>query len=422
MLLQHAPEKQQLIPNPKELEGTPCNANPGFSEMSILASDEHPSLARGCTTKAEGGGVRPPTGVFSSGTTTRTEGDALLFPEIMGLLDRDEIVSGGESKASRDPDLRLGDLDPLLFSAPCLSKTDSLLFSKGTTRPDSFLDFADLRLDQQEEQLQRHNSFFITRSLQSVYSDHIHLSPRAFRKREIEVDTRSVASSTTINSTAHTVSVASSPSPLYEKTFFDTTPSPTGPSPITPQQIVFPRRRLLESAPRMVPGLSEPIDSRLSSSCSNSGGADAMKNMQWRPRSAPKTSHARSASPLQFWAKRSDQPHNLDDGMNVGAEFYKTAERDSDDATYVDSVSNHLEKMVPQTRPGSGDPNGRKDLSNDLMDVENRGPQPTITREEYESLPQAIQRKVRLPATLLLLLLMLLLLLPVLLWLHWEKS
>ncbi|KAJ4394148.1 hypothetical protein N0V93_003365 [Gnomoniopsis smithogilvyi] len=394
MQLQHSPEKQPILPRPKRLGGTPCDANPGFSEMSSLASDEHTSL-RGCATKTEGGGVRPPTGVFSSGTATHTNSDALTFPEIMGLLDRDEIVSCGESKASRDPDLRLTDLDPPLFSAPCPPNTDGLLFSKRTTRPDFSLDLAELRLDH-EEQLEKHKTSFAIEPLQSDYSDHIHLPPTALRKTEIEVDIRSVASSTTINSTAHTVSIAASPPPLYEKTFLDTTPSPTGPSPITPRNIVFPRSRLVESAPMMVPGPSEPIDSRLSSSYSNSAGADAMKNMQWRPRSAPKTSNARSASPLQFWPKKSDQPYVLGDGRNPEVEIFKAGGRDSDDATCVDSVSNHLERMTPPTRPGSGDPNGRRDLSNDLMDVENRGPQPTITREEYESLPQAIQRKVRL--------------------------
>lgn len=71
--------------------GTPCNANPGFSEMPSLACDGHALHASlmmmmrgGGATKTEGGGVRPQTGVSSSGSTTRTNGNALTFPEIMG--------------------------------------------------------------------------------------------------------------------------------------------------------------------------------------------------------------------------------------------------------------------------------------------------------------------------------------------------
>lgn len=422
MLLQQSPEKQQIFPKAR-LGGTPCDANPGFSEMSSL--DEQTSL-RGCATKTEGGGVRPQTGVFSSGTTTRTNGDVLTFPEIMGLLDRDEIVSGGESKASRDPDLQLTEPDPPLSSVPCPSTPDSsLLFSKGTTRPDSFLDLGEFPFAyggaHLEEDHHDDDDDFILENLQFDYSDHIQLPPRTFQKAEFEVEIRSVASSTTINSTAHTVSIATSPPPLYEeKTFFDTTPSPTGPFPPTPDQISSsPSSRLLESTPRMVPELSEAIDSRLSSSHSNSAAAaaaaaaaDAMKNKnkQWRPRSAPKTSNnSRSDSPLQVWPKRSDQqqhqPHMLDNDnegrSNLDADFFKAVGRDSDDATYVDSVSNHLGKMAPlpppPIRPGSGDPNSRKEVVKDsTMDVDRRGrgPQPVITREEYEALPQAIQRKV----------------------------
>lgn len=429
MLLQQSPEKQQIFPKAR-LGGTPCDVNPGFSEMSSL--DEQTSL-RGCATlatKREGGGVRPQTGVFSSGTTTRTNGDVLTFPEIMGLLDRDEIVSGGESKASRDPDLQLTGLDPPLSSAPCPSTPDSsLLFSKGTSHPDSFLDLGDFPFAHggAQHQEDHHDDDFILESLQFDYSDHIQLPPRAFQKAEFEVDIRSVASSTTINSTAHTVSIATSPPPLYEeKTFFDTTPSPTGPFPPTPNQQIFssPSSRLLESTPRMVPELSDAIDSRLSSSHSNSAAAaaaDAMKNKnkQWRPRSAPKTSNnVRSDSPLQVWPKRSDQqqqqqqqqPHILDndnDGRRtLDADFFNAVGRDSDDATYVDSVSNHLGKMAPlplqpppptTNRPGSADLNSWKEMVKDsTMDVDTRGrgPQPVITREEYEALPPAIQRKV----------------------------
>lgn len=179
----------------------------------------------------------------------------------------------------------------------------------------------------------------------------------------------------------------------------------------------------------MVPELGEPIHSRLSSSHSNSAEVDAImmtknknnnnnsssisniNNKQWRPRSAPKTSNARSASPFQLWAaKRGEQPHVVVDKVRgqdaaATADFFGAAGRDSEDATYVDSVSNHLGKMTPPTRPGSGDPppalppppNGRREVVKNAMDVEKRGPHQAITREEYESLPQAIQRKVCLP-------------------------
>lgn len=162
----------------------------------------------------------------------------------------------------------------------------------------------------------------------------------------------------------------------------------------------------------MVADLSpEPIDSRLSSSYSSSASADAMKSMtmQWRPRSAPKTStssnsnHQRLASSFQFWGKKdstttsSGRPPQSADcgrGYRPDADYFVAT---SDDSAYVDSVSNHLGRLTPATtRPASGSPNGRRDwVDSTVGEVESPRPQPRITKEEYMALPLAIQRKVR---------------------------
>lgn len=164
---------------------------------------------------------------------------------------------------------------------------------------------------------------------------------------------------------------------------------------------------------------SEPNESRLSSSYSDSAGADAMRSFQWRPRSAPKTSsndanknhhnhrqhhHHKSANPFQLWGRRDSPPRPGDRAINnLDADFFVAISgKESDDPAYVDSVSNHLGKMTPSTtRPDSSSTqNDRRDCADSAVEVEGQGPPPTITREEYMSLPLAIQRKVRLSVIL----------------------
>lgn len=167
----------------------------------------------------------------------------------------------------------------------------------------------------------------------------------------------------------------------------------------------------------MVPGPSDPVNSKPGPSPPSPFGADAAMttNMQWRPRSAPKSSHSRSASPLLFWNRKGNQqnqyqneqqqqhplphPHPLQQQHHpqeqgprgVDADWFAAEKRESHDA--IDSVSNHLGKITPP--PGSGLGTDRKDST--IGRGDSRLPTtPSITREEYEALPLAIQRKVRL--------------------------
>lgn len=359
----------------------------------------------------------------------------------------DGMVSGGEStKASRDPDLRYTDPDPPLFSSAAVpsnsNTTTRVCLVDELTRLVSFLDLAKLPLGH-EYQSRDHGA----EPQNGPRSHHgtARSSPEDHYETDSQADTKSVASSTTINSTAYTVSIPTTPAAItttttitYAQTFFDPTPSTGRASPSTPPYDTA-RSRSNETTLIMVPELSlEPAESRLSSSFSIYPDADAMhKNIALRPRSAPKTSSSssnnmhpktkhsknqRSASPFQFWTRKEkdNRPQSRPDdyGRNerhmdsdyIPSVTCTAAGRDSDDAAYVDSVCNHLGRLTPQTRPGSGTPNARRDWADQAAhEVECQGPQPPITREEYMALPEAIQRKVCLPMLLLLFLLLLIL-------------
>lgn len=125
-------------------------------------------------------------------------------------------------------------------------------------------------------------------------------------------------------------------------------------------------------------------------------GHDDMKNVTWRPGSAPRASTSRSASPLHFWSKKSTDLAGAR-ASDPDADWFVAEKRSPHDTAHVDSISNHLGRMTPSTfpaRPGSKTPDGSRDVNDSTCDEKTRGPRQSITREEYEALPLAIQRKV----------------------------
>lgn len=424
------------------------------------------------TERSHGGvAVHQTTGVIS-GTTSRTSRSlALVFPETVEFLGRDEILSGGEStKRPRDPDLHILDLglDPLPFSASSSCSSSSALVPEGLTRLDSSLDLAKLPVEHKDQVVQAYGSPVLVTSQQARTEAHDsttqgraqhpgytqddipipYLTTTRWKKSD---ETRS-GTSVTSNSSSTSCNSESDPddrpsSASYE-TFFDPSPSSAEASPTS---LTYPDTanhndnkndtntdtgtdnhvdndsnnnkhgdRFVPPVPTMVPELSESINSKLSSATPSptlagpDGTTTGLTNMQWRPRSAPKTSYSRSASPLLFWNRKGNQQqqhqqqqHSQHQQPGAGdtdaADWFVAETREGDDATYVDSISNHLGKMTTTTttpaKSGPGTLNGWADLKDSTLAAQEEnqataGTPPSITREEYEALPLAIQRKV----------------------------
>lgn len=134
-----------------------------------------------------------------------------------------------------------------------------------------------------------------------------------------------------------------------------------------------------------------------------------MKNAQWRPQSAPKATHPRSASPLAFWNKRggtSGGHHQLrdDESDEAWPRMGTATSRDDGDHMLIDTVSNHLGRLTPPSPSSSMDSKSKdRDLRISTKKAPTincepkfgQGPPPIITKAEYDALPLAIQRKVR---------------------------
>lgn len=123
---------------------------------------------------------------------------------------------------------------------------------------------------------------------------------------------------------------------------------------------------------------------------------DDMKNVTWRPGSASRASTSRSASPLHFWNKKGTDTTGARAG-DPDADWFGSEKRSLHDTAHVDSISNHLGRMTPSTfpaRPGSQTPDGSRDVNDSTCDEKSLASPQSITREEYEALPLAIQRKV----------------------------
>lgn len=422
--------------------------------------------------ESDGGVVVRQTGIIS-GTTSRTsESHALVFPETVGCLGHDEILSGGEStKPLRDPDLHSLDLDPLPFSASPSSSSSisissrssssnatsgtNLPFPESLTRLDTSLDLAKLRVELDKQLVQDYWEPVLVTTQQARTEAHdlqcreehpgytqdgliitnittniTTTTSTTSRWKDVE-ETGSDTTFSTCNSSTYysETDPEDRPSSSYE-TFFDPSSSSAEASPTSPSypDAVNHNRsntgdRFAPAVSTMVPELSEPINSKLSSTPSSPAGPDttaaatatASTSMHWRPRSAPKTSHSRSASPLVFWNKKGNQHPNQQQqqhqqqryqqqqeqgARDSDADWFVAEKKESQDATYVDSISNHLGKMTTPARSGPKPPNGRADLKDSTLangggqDEDQATTPPPITKEEYEALPLAIQRKV----------------------------
>lgn len=342
-----------------------------------------------------GGGVDQDT---TAGTTSRPRPDAManmvFSPHNVELPGFDEIVSGGQIKSAWDPDLPI-DLDPPTSS--CSSNTSGnpsalapTVLPEELTRLVSFPDLAKSPL-QQAERLDG----VVIKALQARTDGYNHQSqkypgyhPIVTRVKEIE------EAKTDIPSTSNNFVSFTDPYPKAilssNETFFDPSPSSAGTSPTIPAQSETSANSASDLAWKMSPELYIPIDSKLSLMLPTSAGADAAMT-NWRPRSAPKTSHSRSPSPFLFWNRKGNQPQQEQGAKEVSEDCRAPETPENADATHVDSVSNHLGKMTP---PSGWMEAGSLTGEGDEGDGQPTTP-PSITREEYEALPLAIQRKVR---------------------------
>lgn len=129
----------------------------------------------------------------------------------------------------------------------------------------------------------------------------------------------------------------------------------------------------------------------LSTYSSFSGGNSTKQNMQWRPRSAPKHT-SRTPSPFLGFLNRKGN-HQQDDmtpRKTKDVDTESTEKMYSADGTSVGTHTSHHD-ITPPARSALGTPNSSKESTSGS---ENGGP-PPLTREEFEALPLAIQRKVR---------------------------
>lgn len=200
--------------------------------------------------------------------------------------------------------------------------------------------------------------------------------------------------------------------PFSFEAFFDASPeSPEG-SPTLPRRNDFRHTTPItyrHMPPKTMPELSGLGDSGegsafLSSTWASSSGASATgphhhhhnNNAHLRPRSAPKNL-SRTSNPFTgLWGRKGQQHQAQQDdvpagrlgeaGMDSGVPW----KRISDDGTAVEV---HEGRTTPP-RSASGAPNGLKDAKEPANALEGGGP-PPLTREEFEALPLAIQRKVR---------------------------
>lgn len=134
-------------------------------------------------------------------------------------------------------------------------------------------------------------------------------------------------------------------------------------------------------------------DSDLLSTYSSLPGGNATKpNMPWRPRSAPKNM-SRTPSPFLGFLNKKGNHHQQDDLV-----LRKARDMDTDSTEKMYGAegaptgfhASYHDITLP-ARSALGTPNSSKESTSGS---ENGGP-PPLTREEFEALPLAIQRKVR---------------------------
>lgn len=370
--------------------------------------------------------------------------------EIASSSSSSTSCTGGESpRSTRDPDLRRSSSVPPPLSLPSspvsiATSASSELFHEGLTRLDSFVDLARLH--------QEYASAFDSNSLETGnFCDHENaLFPEDWQtipkgqdehlgylptgtNAGLTVSEAPTATAAHSHSTFYsepsptTFYTKDSDSPSYATSFFDPTPSSAGASPRTPYDFTYSRQPSDLMAPRrlVTPEPTEPATYWTSAAGppqQQQPYQPTMKSSQWRPRSAPKVTDSRSASPLVFWNRRGAasglshrQPQDDREEFDatwprVGtARGYDDSTRDDGDNMLVDTVSNHLGRLTPPSPSNSvgnrSMDSRRKDrdlrISTQEAPKSNRdndfcqGPPPMITKAEYSALPLAIQRKVR---------------------------
>lgn len=305
------------------------------------------------------------------------------------------------------------------------SSIDSAVFQEGLNRLHSFQDLARLRL-KHATQIECYETTVLQLPETTSSGQLYHLRDRRWAHLDLTDDeggddlgadlsgTGSPLSSSPPASTSISTSTSTSPDrpssaerrPFSLEAFFDaSTESPEG-SPTLPRRDQPRHTTYRPMPPKTMPELSGLGDSSdgsafLSSTwASSSGGIPTdpyhhSLHAHLRPRSAPKNL-SRTSNPFTgLWNRKGQQhqPHHDDVPVGMlgeaGVDPGVPWKRISDDGTAVEV---HEGRTTPP-RSASGAPNGLKDAKEPANTSEGGGP-PPLTREEYEALPLAIQRKV----------------------------
>lgn len=411
----------------KSSEAAPLQAQSTASEMgSLPLEDPEPLTARAVQGVDEAVG----TGITQSGVPTdATSRTSLESPtSFTGTVEDLGCDEPGqpENKPQRPPYLLIstGPGPPSLSP----SSANSGVFQEGLNRLHSFQDLARLRL-KHATQIECYETT-VLRLPETSDSELYDLRDRRWAHLDLAEDEGgddlgaglsapdSPLSSSPSTSTS-TSTFLDSPSlderrPFSFEAFFDASPeSPEG-SPTLPRRndsrlTTITYRHM---PPKTMPELSGLGDSGegsafLSSTWASASGGSATdhhhqhhhNNAHLRPRSAPKNL-SRTSNPFTgLWGRKGQQQHHhqaqQDDvpagrlgeaGLDSGMPW----KRISDDGTAVEV---HEGRTTPP-RSASGAPNGLKDAKEPANASEGGGP-PPLTREEFEALPLAIQRKVR---------------------------
>lgn len=302
------------------------------------------------------------------------------------------------------------------------SSVNSAVFQEGLNRLHSFQDLARLRL-KHATQIECYETTILQLPETSDSEDLYDLRDRRWAHLDLTEDVGGddlgadlsgtdspLSSSPSTSTSTSTFSDSLSPAerrPFSFEAFFDASPeSPEG-SPTLPRRNDSRRITYRHMPPKTMPELSGLGDSGdgsafLSSTWASSNGGIATaphhhNNGHLRPRSAPKNL-SRTSNPFTgLWSRKGQQQHqHQQDDVPVGrlgeagVDSGMPWKRISDDGTAVEV---HEGRTTPP-RSASGAPNGLKDAKEPANASEGGGP-PPLTREEFEALPLAIQRKVR---------------------------
>ncbi|KAI3401738.1 hypothetical protein diail_9402 [Diaporthe ilicicola] len=393
------------------------------------------------------------TGIVQSGVpadaTSRTSLESTSsFPGTVEDLGCNELnLAARESKDSLHPNLSTGP-DPLSLS-PLLSPSsiNSGVFHEGLNRLHSFQDLARLRL-KHATQLECYETTIL--QIPETDSELYDLRDRRWAHLEFTEDEGGddLGAPDLSGSESPLSSPSSSSSSTTSSTFFDDCQSPTRPPPPPPpgtDRRPFSFEAFFDAEPESPEGSPtllqqpppRPSDSRrityrhmppktmpelaglgdigeasafLSSTWASSSGGIAAGSLNLppsshsngsrahlRPRSAPKNL-SRSSNPFAgLWGRKGqnqNQPQQQQDDVLVGKmgavslDSGAHGKRISDDSAAVEV---HEGRTTPPWS-ASGTPNGLKDAKEPANASEGGGP-PPLTREEFEALPLAIQRK-----------------------------